>query len=339
VADRVEIAFRRAAEGLIPADSSVLVAVSGGGDSVALLHLLRACARHRSIELVVAHLDHGLRRGSAGDRRFVERLAHELRLPCVAERLAVARDARRRDESLEEAARRVRREFLLRAASDRRCARIATGHTLDDQAETVLMRLVRGAGATALAGMAESGPGPFVKPLLGLERDELRRYLERRKLGYREDPSNLDLRFDRNRVRRRILPVLVQSLNPRAARHLVRASGALREDALLLDALAEERLGEVCREEGADRLRLDADRLTALAPPIARRVARLALRRVGTDARRITSRHVEALLDLAHGGRGRRADLPGGTRARRDGRDVLLGPADPRLRRPADLLE
>ena len=158
MADRVELAFRRAALRLIPDRTEVLVAVSGGADSVALLHLLHKFAGRRAMGVQVAHLDHALRRGSRTDRRFVEQLARRLALPCIADRREVSA-LRRRDESPEEAARRVRWEFLNEAAIRAGCRCIATGHTLDDQAETILMRLVRGAGATALTGMAESGPG------------------------------------------------------------------------------------------------------------------------------------------------------------------------------------
>src|SRR5262245_56346875 len=154
MADRVEIAFRRAALRLISDGARVLAAVSGGPDSVALLHLLARHARGQRLEIAVAHLDHGLRPGSAADRRFVERLPSALAVPCFAQRREVA-TLRRRDESLEEAARRVRRGFLLAALKESGADRIATGHTLDDQAETVLMRLVRGAGPSSLTGMAE----------------------------------------------------------------------------------------------------------------------------------------------------------------------------------------
>jgi len=323
MAFRVELAFRRAAEPLIPTDTSVLVAVSGGSDSVALLDLLDRLAASRNLRLTVAHLDHDLRRGSRADRSFVAGVARERSLPCVSERHDV-RGLRRKDESLEEAARRVRREFLLRAAREAGCGRIATGHNLDDQAETILMRLVRGAGATALTGMAANGPGPFVRPLLGLEKKELQSYLTRRGLSHREDPTNEDLRFDRNRVRRRIMPVLCESLNPRSARHLVKAAARLREDAVFLDELARIQLARHTRSHRANRLTLDADGLAREPDPIAKRLARLALQQAGADPRRIASRHVDALLDLASGGSGRSVDLPSRLRAHRaPGRLIL----------------
>lgn len=323
MARRVELAFRQAAERLIPRSSSVLAAVSGGGDSVALLHLLDRYCTGRDARLVVAHLDHGLRRGARADRTFVEQLARSLGRECIADRREVD-SLRRKDESPEEAARRVRRGFLREAARLGRCTLIATGHTLDDQAETILMRLVRGAGARALTGMTAGGPGPIVRPLLEIERQELREYLQRRELPFREDPSNRDLRFDRNRVRRLVLPVLEQSLNPRAGRNLVRAADRFREDALHLDALAEAAFDDTTRRDRSGRLALDAARLSALAPALANRLARLALQRAGSDARRIGARHVAALLDLARGDDGRLVHLPSGMRARRDKGRVLL---------------
>lgn len=155
--DALEIAFNRAAAELLDGCERAVVAVSGGGDSVALLHLLARLSPRRKPELVVAHLDHALRRGSAEDSRFVGRLASTLHLPFVAARVDVA-DSRRKDESLEETARRVRRAFLLQSARDTDSAVIVTGHTLDDQAETILMRLARGAGPTALSAMTPAGP-------------------------------------------------------------------------------------------------------------------------------------------------------------------------------------
>jgi tRNA(Ile)-lysidine synthase len=313
---RIELDFHRSAGRLIPEGSSVLAAVSGGGDSVALLHLLVRYARGRNVALTVGHLDHGLRRGSRADRKFVEKLARELSLPCLSDRRQVAA-LRRKGESPEEAARRVRRAFLLEAAARAGAGLIATGHTLDDQAETVLMRLVRGAGAKALTGMAESGPGPFVRPLLEIERDRLRAYLDRRGLDHREDPSNRDMRFDRNRVRRLVLPVLREALNPQAARHLVKAARRFREDASFLDELAEQSFERALRKSAEGRLELEAAALAEAPPPIANRVARRALLLAGADARRLATRHIDGLIGLAGGPGGRELHLPGPLVARR----------------------
>jgi tRNA(Ile)-lysidine synthase len=313
---KIELDFHHAAGELIPDGSSVLAAVSGGGDSVALLHLLVRFARGRNLSLAVGHLDHGLRRGSRTDRKFVEKLAGQLALPCISDRRELE-GLRRRGESPAEAARRVRRAFLMEAAERAGADLIATGHTLDDQAETVLMRLVRGAGAKALTGMAESGPGPFVRPLLAIERDRLRAYLDRRGLDHREDPSNRDMRFDRNRVRRLVLPVLREALNPQAARHLVKAAQRFREDAAHLDELAELAFERAVRRSSEGRLELEAAALAKAPAPIANRIARLAILRVGADARKVATRHIDGLIGLASGAGGRELHLPGRLVARR----------------------
>jgi tRNA(Ile)-lysidine synthase len=163
-----------------------------------------------------------------------------------------------------------------------------------------------------------------VRPVLELERADLRAYLAARGESFREDPSNRDLRFDRNRVRRLLIPQLAATLNPRAARHLVKAAGRLREDADFLDDLA---AGEFERVAGPARgggLWLDVPRLASLAGPLATRVARLALFAVGIDPRRVAGRHIDALVDLARGGGGRGLDLPGGVQALRRGRRIRL---------------
>ena len=318
VSDPLEPAFRRAATRLLPPGTAVVAAVSGGADSIALLHLLARLAGSRAarMELAVAHLDHGLRRGSAADRRFVEHAARDLGLRCWACRIPVS-ERLRRGESLEEGARRVRRAFLLEARERLHGDLIATGHHLDDQAETVLLRLARGAGPSALAGMAERGPGPFVRPLLTFERAQLRAWLDRRGLAFREDPSNRDLRFDRNRLRHRVVPVLEAEINPRAARHVVRAAARLREDAAVLDELAAELLLRVLLPAPPGEVVLRVGPWTAAPSAIARRLARLALGEAGIDPRSLSSRIVDALVDLARGPRGRRLDLPGGRVAAR----------------------
>ena len=323
--DRLEIAFHRSIAELLPSGSTVLVAVSGGGDSIALLHLLARAAPRRRLRLVVGHLDHALRRGSAADRRFVEAQAGRLGLACVSDRRDV-REAARRDESPEEAARRVRRGFLLEAALAVGASHVATGHTLDDQAETVLLRLVRGAGATALTGMAPTGPGPFVRPLLALERAEIRAWLRRQRIVHREDPSNRSLRFDRNRVRRLVVPVLVDAINPRAARLLVQAAERFREDAAHLDAAAERRLGEIVTVGHDGWLSLDPVALASESEVLARRIAHLALRHAGVDPRRVGARHVEGLRRLALATRPAELHLPGRRIAVRRGDRIRIGP-------------
>jgi tRNA(Ile)-lysidine synthase TilS/MesJ len=196
---------------------------------------------------------------------------------------------------------------------------------MDDQAETILMRLARGAGPTALAAMAPAGPGPFVKPLLGVERAAVRHWLAKRRIEFRDDPSNADLAFDRNRVRLVVVPVLAKALNPAAARHIVEAAARLRDDALYIDALARERFDALASRRG-NALVLDAAEFAALPHALAGRIARIALHEAGCDPRRVSCKHVDAVVALASARPGSSLDLPGQVGARRRGRLVEFRP-------------
>ena len=323
MANRLELAARKAVGRLVPRNATVLAAVSGGGDSVALLHLLVKISAGYPLNLVVGHLDHGLRRGSVADLRFVREMAAGLGLTVVSDRRPVEA-LRRKSESPEEAARRVRREYLLEAMDQAGALLVATGHTVDDQAETVLMRLLRGAGPSALAGIRDSGPGPFVRPLLGLSRMDLRAWLTSRSIPFREDPTNRSLRYDRNRVRLKVLPFLEEHVNPAAAAHLVQAAGLIRDDAEQLDVTARKRYRSI-RDPGTDAtVRLKAGKLAAMPEVVARRVTVLALRDAGVPERRISRRLIQAVLDLDRGGSGRRLNLAGGCRAVRTRQALTL---------------
>jgi tRNA(Ile)-lysidine synthase len=212
---------------LLPGGARVLAAVSGGPDSMAMLHALACLSRGRpGFHLVVAHLDHGLRgRKGAADARFVAGAARRLRLPVVIGRVPVLRAS---GESLETAARRVRYAFLEQAALDRRCDRVAVAHTADDQAETVLHRLCRGAGLRGLAAMRPSralAAGEslrLIRPLLALTRQDVIDYLRALRVRYRIDETNRWARWTRNRIRLRVLPMLSREVHEGAPRALAR---------------------------------------------------------------------------------------------------------------------
>ncbi|ORJ63050.1 tRNA lysidine(34) synthetase TilS [Geothermobacter hydrogeniphilus] len=208
----------------LAAGTRLVVACSGGADSMALLQLLALAAPALDLHLVVAHLDHGLRPESGEDARFVVAQADRLGLQCFVEREDVAGAAA--GGNLEAVARRVRRSFLRRVAERTDCSRIALGHHRDDQAETVLFRILRGCGTTGLAAMAPCDP-PFLRPLLGFSRDQLRAFLRDRQLAWREDRSNRDLARTRNRLRHQVLPLLseIQSDAPGKLAELAARAG------------------------------------------------------------------------------------------------------------------
>ena len=233
--------FRRAVEddGLLAPGDRVLAAVSGGSDSVALLRLLLSYSGTVPLSIVVAHVNHRLRaQASDDDQGFVEALAARLGLECV---VLAPRDGEEmsRVRRGEEGARQVRHGLLARAARASGCTRIALGHTLDDQAETVMMRLVRGAGRRGLSGMARAGPGRLIRPMLDIRREEARLYLMEIPQEFRHDETNDHPRFLRNKIRSRLIPLMAE-LNPSITRTLGRNAGMMAEEDAYLDMLAEE---------------------------------------------------------------------------------------------------
>jgi tRNA(Ile)-lysidine synthase len=213
------------------AGSRLLVAVSGGPDSVALLHFLR----RQPYSLVIGHVDHHLRKGSARDARFVERLAHLWDIPCRVKHANVPRYAKKHHLGLEEAARNVRYQALADMAKQAHCSAIVTAHTADDQSETVLMNFLRGAGPTGLSGMAtqrELNHGShrvLVRPFLGVRRKHLMAYLRTIAQAFREDPTNASLKFTRNRIRLAALPYL-EKHHPGLRERLAQVADIFRQE-------------------------------------------------------------------------------------------------------------
>jgi len=280
----------------------VLVAVSGGADSVALLAALDALRETWFLRLTVWHLDHGLRAlESARDRAFVESLARELGHTIVVERTRIPPG-----QNLEARARDVRYRMLEEAARGAGCRRIAVGHTQADQAETVLLRLLRGAGARGLGGMAPRR-GAVVRPLLECSRQDVLQFLQARNLPWVEDTSNGDERFARNRIRHRLLPTLVAFGGAHLPEMLARTATLLREDERFLDAVARRRLGSARRAP-----RLSTDRVRRLAPAIRARVLRVWIGATRGSLRGIGWTHIQLLEKHLESTESGSITLPGG---------------------------
>ena len=256
----------------LQAGASVVVAASGGVDSTVLLDVLDGLG----YRLHVAHLDHALRSDSAVDSRFVSDEAKRRGLPCSVERRDVRAYARTEGLSLEEAGRRQRYAFLDQVAGRVGAEFIALGHHADDQAETVILRLLRGSGATGLGAMAIAREGRYLRPLLRVRRAEIETYARQRGLCYREDPSNRDPRFLRNRVRGELMPLL-KSYNSNIAEVLNRTAALLKAEDDLLAELTQEALDTVVCERCNDKVALDSTRLLAYHIAIQRRVLRAVL--------------------------------------------------------------
>lgn len=307
------------------AGQAVVLGLSGGADSVALLDALVSLVGRRGFRVVAAHLDHGLRPGSAGDAASCRSLCERLGVPLHTAVADVSARARRERGGLEQAARRERYTFLRRVREETGAVAIAVAHTRDDQAETLLMRLLRGAGATGLGGMRPR-VGHVVRPLLGVSREEVLAHLRDRGLEWREDPTNTDLRYLRNRIRHELLPYLEARFNPALREGLARTAGLLADEAVHLRGEADALLERIARTEGANVV-LDSSALAAAPPPVARVAVRQALRRTGGLAR-VRAVHVERILALARSKdpAGRRLPLPGGREVRYRQGELCLGP-------------
>ena len=304
------------AETLIPPNARVLCAVSGGADSVCLLSGLYGLRERLGFSLCAAHYDHRLRgEESRRDADFVRRLVAE-RFPEVELRVGsgdVAAAARARGRGIEETARQMRYEFLRETAEELGCDRIATAHTADDNAETVLLHLARGTGLQGLCGIPAQR-GELIRPLLTTTRAEVEGYLDQRGLPHVEDSSNADEGFARNRVRRRVVPVL-EELYPGFARRVSENAARLRADE---DYLEKQARKLVQAEERAAAL--------AAAPdPIALRGVRLLLKEARGGDDTCAAVHLEGVLALCRGDDpSGEVHLPGGLTARREyGRLVI----------------
>jgi len=253
----------------------ILIACSGGADSVALFHLMKELALRLGIRLGLLHFDHALRRGSARDFSFVRRLARKSRVPFYGARRRFRGTTAEKNLSPEEAARKARYEFFQKVAGEKRIRKIALGHHKDDRAETVLMRLIQGTGLRGLQGIRPTvkiGGITFIRPLLQLTRSEICAFLKKHSIPYREDPSNRSRRFLRNRIRHRLLPILEREFNPGIQESLIRLAETTQAESAGLDLWTRQNWKSYIRSQRNGSLRLVRDAFLALPGPLQFRV-------------------------------------------------------------------
>jgi tRNA(Ile)-lysidine synthase len=320
------------ARSLFTSGDGVVVAVSGGPDSLALLDVLHALGPEWSLRLVVAHLDHGIRPDAAEDAAFVAEMAAQLGLPSAIGCADVPAIARAQRLSLEEAGREARYDFLARTAREHGCDRITTGHTADDRVETVLLNLARGTGLDGLAGIPACRPlsagvtqVAVVRPLIDCWRREVLAYCAKRGLSPRHDVTNDLPDPTRNRIRRELLPWLERELSPAIKSRLLRLASLVEEEGALLRGVARELLVRATLSRSETELRLDAEVLAAAPPALARRALREAIRELYGELRALDWESSDALLRLARGELCTAITLPeSGITAARRGPTLLL---------------
>ncbi len=310
--------------GLINSGEKILIALSGGADSVALISILKALSKRLNIELFAAHLNHGIRGAEADrDERFCIELCGKMGLPIEARRVFVPAEAKKTGEGLEECARRLRYAFLNECAEKHGCQKIATAHHADDNIETVLLHLIRGSGLNGLIGISAKREN-IIRPLLSLRKKELLLYLENEKLEYVFDSTNDDTKMTRNKIRHELLGA-VYEINPRADAAFSNMSSLVDEDNRYLVSLA----------EAVDK-RATLHELSTLPFPILSRFLQLRYAEYVSSASvpkerppQLSYVHLNPLVEFIKTGKGN-ADfsLPGKITAHVSARGVELGDAD-----------
>lgn len=293
--------------GLVKKGDKILIGVSGGPDSLVLLLQLAALKSEWGLSLHIAHMDHMLRTGSEKDAAFVKKLGEKLKIPVTIK--SVNLKSRHIKGSLEELAREARLDFLIKLAREIKADKIALGHNLDDQAETVLMRLLRGTGLSGLSGISAKRKmrgQTFIRPLLETRRSEIERFLKRKKIRPRIDPTNKEDIFTRNKIRNNLIPLLKSKYNKNIAEALANLAESVSYDYEYLDQLAR-------RSLKGNKLRLNITKASKLHPAILRLKIRQCIACLQGDTRRITFQHVREIEDLlARRPEGSVVDLPKG---------------------------
>jgi len=320
---------------LFSAGDKLVVAVSGGADSVCLLHILAQWQRELEVELHVAHLNHQLRGAeSDSDASYVSDLAHKLGVPATIERRDVAAYRDQKGGSLEEAAREVRYSFLAEVTRGIGTSKVAVGHARDDHIETVMMHLLRGVGTAGLRGLQprsvlqyseNGGQLEVVRPLLEVTRQETLDYCQRYNLAPRSDSSNVSFSFLRNRIRLELLPML-RSYNPGVDKALLRLADIAGDDISFIEEQASLLWKELAREEG-DVIYLDMSKMVTSPRAMQRQVFRRAVKQLRGNLKDVEADHIEAMMDFLSKSAGKKMCLPDGlTLSTEYGRLVLASP-------------
>jgi tRNA(Ile)-lysidine synthase len=314
----------------VRAGERVGVAVSGGPDSLLLLDFMREFARDEGLTVALVHFNHHLRgKESDEDERFVSDRAKQSGLEFLRGDAEVGREAEGKSRNVEATARELRYRFFFSLLNQNRLDKIATAHTANDQAETVLLKILRGAGTRGLAGIFPVLEGKIVRPFLNVTRREIEAEMAQRKLEFRQDPTNLLPRFRRNKIRLELVPWLEKEFNPDIVRLLAELAERARDDEEVLEQAARERSRPWRLREGREE-KIPARALAELPLALARRVLRQMIQAACGDLKGVTHRHIAALGRLASEGQsGKKVVLAGGRGARREFDWLVVGVDSP----------
>jgi len=305
---------------------TIAVGVSGGADSVALLHILLDLQEEWNIYLIISHLDHSFRgEESRKEAEFVKKLASRLNLPFEFKTIDVPSLKKRLGKSGQEVAREVRYRFFEEVSQKYRANRIALGHNSDDQAESVLIRLIQGTGPRGLRGIPPVRENLYIRPLIELTRYEIEGYLNKKGIAFVNDSSNKKDIYLRNKIRLRLLPIILNDYNPRFQKNLIKLSSIIRQEDEYLDGIVKEIFPQIILRRGDDFLSLDIARILTLHRALLPRILRKSFETLTGNLRGINYRHLRAIMDmLDRNAPNRSIDLPRGIRAVREYNELSL---------------
>ncbi|KDR94917.1 tRNA(Ile)-lysidine synthase [Peptoclostridium litorale DSM 5388] len=316
--------------GLINKGDSVIVALSGGPDSICLLRVLNEIKDEYGIKLYAAHLNHKIRGMEAQkDAVFCVRTCDEMGIVCFVKAYDVPAYSKENGLSIEEGARKLRYNMFFELKESLGAQSIAVAHNLDDQAETVLMRMMRGSGLEGLKGMDYRRADGIIRPLIDVTRDEIEKHIKENEIDFRIDESNLEEVYSRNKVRLSLIPYIEKSFNPNIKKALSRMSRLLGDDCDYINSRAEESFERLCKKNSDKSIRIDANELCSLHRAISTRLVRMSVEHVLEDIKGFELVHVEDVMGLAGKGReGASIDLPRNMAALKRGNDVIVGIRD-----------
>lgn len=280
---------------LILPNSLLLVAVSGGADSISLLHILNTLRTDWPFEIHIAHLNHQLRPNAQNDADFVVDTAHKLNLPVTIDKVDVLARAKKEKRSIEDAARQSRRAFLTHTAKTIGASRVALGHTQSDQAETVLFRILRGTSTTGLSGMRPITDNFWIRPLLETSRQQVETYIKHHQLQHCTDETNTDIRFARNKIRHHLLPDLKKNYAPKTEIALTRLAKITRDEDAYLDHQSDKALQKTTLYTANQKIILDVKQVFGYHISLRRRLLKKALFGLGIAENAVTFEVIERL--------------------------------------------
>ena len=311
---------------MILPDEKIILAVSGGPDSTALLYLMYNLRDELKCSFHIAHLNHNLRgKESNADAEFVKEQAHKLGLPITVESLDVYNMITSK-ESLESGARRIRYEFYKQVMAEVGAKKVAQGHTADDQAETVIMRFLRGSGTKGLSGIPPIRNGIYIRPIIEMTRTEVEEYLQNLNITPRWDSSNLSTEYERNKIRHELIPILERNYSPNIKRILQQTADILRTEEDLLTELTQQNMGECVESQDSKSITISIIKIKRCHIALQRRILRLSIETLLGDLNRYDFDHIDDLINLIdHGATGSIISLPRGIIAERTYEKIIIG--------------